>query len=144
MTHIKAFTFTMEVMAQNAFHPLFSSASLRAEQPPGTCPQRRSRGQHSLLLLQQIFLLAQTLNWDPKHLYRLAHPNGYPMVFNKHGKARGGKICWNREPFLLEEKSQELIPMHWVVALCVWIHCSWHFKDPFLQLWKYIQYFQKI
>lgn len=53
---------------------------------------KTSRGQHPLFLLQQIFLLAQTLNSDPKHLYRPAHPNGYPMVFNKHGKERGGKV----------------------------------------------------
>lgn len=38
-----------------------------------------------------IFSLAQKLSLDPKLLYRAAHPNGCPTVFNKHRKKHEGR-----------------------------------------------------
>lgn len=38
-----------------------------------------------------IFSLAQKLSLDPKLLYRAAHSNGCPTVFNKHRKKHEGR-----------------------------------------------------
>lgn len=97
---------------------------------PETCPQRQGRGQR-LLILKQIFLLAQILNSEPKHLYRPAHPNRSPIVFNKQRKKHGGMVCRNGEAFLVEqlpkkEKQKKPFSIYRVVLLCVWVHCC-HF-----------------
>lgn len=79
--------------------------------------------------LKRILLFTSTLNSD---LYRPAHLNGYPMVFNKHGEKRGGKVCRKRGIVLLEQPSEEISQqlIQRVVTVCIWIHCSRHFHRP--------------
>lgn len=105
--------------------PLCLSASPRAQQPTGTFPQRRSRGQH------------RRSSWS-RHF--CSHRCWIQIQGISTGLHTLMDILWfltsterNVEGTVeqpLKEKSQKLIRMHWVATLCVWIHCSWHFCGP--------------